>query len=106
MTRPAAGQSREEMEMKWIELIRSRSSEAALRAVMPALEAQIREIEASNPSAETFFLKHALYDGDLAVVVVWRNEAEPRKTRERLMVTEQLQRLGSVDHAVWIPAEH
>ncbi|MEM7584325.1 MAG: hypothetical protein AAF560_13130 [Acidobacteriota bacterium] len=90
--------------MKWIELIRTRSCEAILSAALPALEQQVRNIEASVPGAETFFLKHALYDGDLAVVVVWRNEVAPHKSREGLLVAEQLQRLGSVEHAVWIPA--
>ena len=91
--------------MKWIELVRVRSSGAALRAAMPALQAQIREIEGSVPGAETYLLQHALYDGDVAVVVVWRTNAEPRKSREGLMVAEQLKKLGPVDHAVWLPAK-
>jgi hypothetical protein len=91
--------------MKWIELIRVRSSETKLREAMPALQEQVREIDASVPDAETFFLQHALYDGDLAVVVVWRTSDSPQKTREGLLVAGQLQKLGSVDHAVWLPAE-
>lgn len=93
------------METKWIELIRTRSSGTVLQAAMPSLEQHVREIVTTARSAETFFLKHALYDGDLAVVVVWRNKIAPRKTREGLLVAEQLQRLGSIEHAVWIPAE-
>ena len=91
--------------MKWIELVRVRSSAAELESAMPAMQEQVHEIEASDCNAETFFLQHALYEGDLAVVVVWQNEDEPRKTREGLMVAEQLQRLGPVDHGVWIPAK-
>ena len=91
--------------MKWIELIRVRSSEGVLRAAMPELQGQVRAIEGSVSDAKTFFFQHALYDGDLAVVVVWRSKAKPRKTREGLMVAEQLRKLGSVDHAVWLPAE-
>lgn len=91
--------------MKWIELIRVRSSETRLEAAMPTLEEQVREIETSIGNVETFFLRHALYNGDLAVVVIWRNESEPRSTRAGLMVAEQLQKLGSVDHAVWIPTQ-
>lgn len=89
--------------MKWIELIRVRSSESALRAAMSALEEQVQGISLSVPEAETFFLQHALYEGDLAVVVVWQSDDPPRKSREGLLVAEQLQRLGSVDHAVWLP---
>ncbi|MEM9459779.1 MAG: hypothetical protein AAGF11_36720 [Myxococcota bacterium] len=91
--------------MKWIELIRVRSSGATLQEAMPALEARVRELDDSIPDAEAYFLQHALYDGDLAVVMVWRTSAEPRKTREGLLVAEHLRRLGSVDHAVWRPAE-
>jgi hypothetical protein len=91
-------------EFKWIEQIRVRSSLAALRAAMPSLRRQVEEIEASVPEAEPFFLQHALYDGDLAVVVIWRGVIAPEKTREGLMIAEHLQALGSVDHAVWIPA--
>ena len=92
-------------EAKWIEQIRVRSSEAALRAAMPSLQKQVDEIAESVPDAEPFFLQHALYAGDLAVVVVWRSAIAPEKTREGLLIAEQLQALGSVDHAVWVPAE-
>lgn len=90
---------------KWIELIRVRSSDAALSEAMPTLEANVREIESSLGDGETFFLKHALYDGDLAVVLVWMNGAPPKKSREGLILAEQLGQLGSVDHAVWIPTQ-
>ena len=90
---------------KWIELIRVRSSETRLRAALPTLETQVRDIEAAAEGAETHFLRHALYDGDLAVVVIWRNTREPRASREGLLVAESLKRLGSVDHAVWVPTE-
>ncbi|MEM9493529.1 MAG: hypothetical protein AAGC55_30550 [Myxococcota bacterium] len=89
--------------MKWIELIRVRSCEATLRAAMPALEEQVQGIAGATPNAETFFLQHALYDGDLAVVVVWRTDAKPAKSREGIMVANSLQRLGTIDHAVWLP---
>ena len=89
--------------MKWIELIRVRSSEPALRAAMPTLRSQVSEIESTITDAELFFMNHALYDGDLAVAVVWRSSAEPHKTREGLVIVSHLQRLGPIDHAVWIP---
>lgn len=92
-------------EKKWIELIRVRSSMSALSEAMPSLSSLVGEIEKSVTEAEIFFMQHALYDGDLAVVVVWRTDLKPLKTREGLMVAEHLQRLGTVDHAVWIPAK-
>ncbi len=76
--------------MKWIELIRIRSSASTLQAVLPSLQEQIKAIEASAPEAATFFLQHALYDGDLAVVVVWKNEAKQQKTTAGLMVVDQI----------------
>lgn len=91
--------------MKWIELIRVRSSASTLQTVLLSLQEQVKAIEESAPGAETFFLQHALYDGDLAVVVVWKNEDKQQKTSAGLMVAEQLQALGPVDHAVWVPAQ-
>lgn len=90
---------------KWIEWIRVRASCAALDSAMPSLEALFEEIEAATDGVETHFLRHALYDGDLAIVVVWHGRTEPGLTREGLLVAERLQRLGSVDHAVWVPAD-
>ena len=92
-------------EFKWIEQIRVRSSIKTLREAMPSLERQIKDIEASSDGAETFFMKHAQYDGDLTVVLVWMNNVVPQQTHEGLMVAEHLQELGPIDHAVWIPAE-
>ena len=89
--------------MKWMELIRVRSTPASLEQALPRVQEHLHQLERSEP-AETFFLRHALYDGDLAVVVVWRNDETPHKTRAGLMLAHNLVRLGSVDHAVWIPA--
>ena len=91
-------------EMKWIEQIHVRSSSAALQEAMPGVLEQLGRIEETAESAETFIMQHALYEGDLAVVVVWHDDIAPQKTREGLMVAMMLQRLGPVDHAVWVPA--
>ena len=90
--------------MKWVELIRVRSTEAVFRNALPALISQVEEIEKANGDTDTLFLQHALYEGDFAVVLVWCNGAPPQKTREGLMVADRLQDLGPVDHAVWLPA--
>ena len=90
---------------KWIEHIRVRSSSVKLQEAMPSLFKQIQEVKEQTGDAETFFMKHAIYDGDLSVVVVWHNNMEPKKTREGLMIAEKMQELGPIDHAVWIPAE-
>ena len=90
--------------MKWIEQIRVRSSSDALETSLPSLRITLDEIEAANQGAETFSMQHALYEGDLAVVIVW-STGTPRKTREALLIAQQLERVGSVDHAVWHPTK-
>ncbi len=89
--------------MKWIEMIRVRSSIEALEEIMPSLKSDIDLINASETHAEALILQHALYSGDLSLVVVWKNEQAPGKTRQGMMFTERLQQMGTVDHAVWIP---
>ncbi|MEL6180119.1 MAG: hypothetical protein AAFS10_14260 [Myxococcota bacterium] len=91
--------------MKWIELIRVRSSEEMLRTALPELEEQVEGIATATANAETFILQHALYEGDLAVAIVWRTDTKPAKSREGLLVAIGLQGLGAIDHAVWLPIE-
>lgn len=93
-------------QMKWIEQIRVRSSVSALQDAMPSLRIRVKEIETAAGEAEVFFMQHALYQGDLAIVLVWINEIDPRKTHEGMMVAERLLELGPIDHSVWIPAEN
>lgn len=88
---------------KWIEFIRVRSTAASLAAAMPTLRREVDAFSDATDGAEAFFLQHALYDGDLALAVVWRNEIEPRKTRDGLLLAGRLRELGPVEHAVWIP---
>ncbi len=90
---------------EWIEQIRVRSTAPALEAALPTLHQHVAEIDASLAATKSFVLQHALYEGDLAVVLVWPGDTAPVKSREGLMIAGQLQQLGSVDHAVWIPAE-
>ena len=90
---------------EWIEQLRVRSTAPALEAALPTLRQQVAEIADSQASTKAFVLQHALYEGDLTVVLVWPHQATPEKTREGLMIAERLRLLGSVDHAVWLPAE-
>jgi hypothetical protein len=87
--------------MKWIELIRVRSSAATLQSALAGLETLAAGI--AETTAEAMVLQHALYDGDLAFVIVWRTDARPVKSRTGLAVADTLRTLGSVDHAVWCP---
>jgi len=89
--------------MKWVELIRLRANATTLHAVLPGLEEQVAELHHAHADVEAMVLEHALYDGDLAVVIVWHNTASPKESRPGLLLADQLRTLGSVDHAVWTP---
>jgi len=90
--------------MKWVEMIRGRSSSGALAAALHPISAQAREITRVPDVVDAMVLTHALFDGDLAVVLLWDNERHPVKTREGLMIAENLEQYGLVDHAVWVVA--
>ena len=87
--------------IKWIEMIRVRSMRETLEEAMQSLEEQLLQISRTAGMVEAVLLKHALYDGDLAAILVWNPTREPGKTREGLLLAEQMQRLGTVDYAVW-----
>jgi len=91
--------------MKWIEHIRVRSSSIKLQKAISSLREQVNKIEEKTSCIEIFFMQHAIYTGDLSIVVVWKNDMKPEYSREGLMMAEQLQKLGPIDHAIWIPAE-
>lgn len=90
---------------KYIELVRVRSAPSVLTEAMPSLTRIVEAIKGAAAGPETFFMQHALFAGDVAVMLVWTRAAgEVRKSREGLLLAEEMQALGSVDHAVWIPA--
>ena len=88
---------------KWIELIRVRSSAGRVAEAIPELKELIKDIEESEVQAETSLMQHGLYEGDFAAVIVWGN-GTPQRTQSGLMLVERMQELGSIEHAVWIPA--
>ena len=91
--------------MKWIELVRVRSSTAALDTLLPVVDKQVDDISQTHDT-EAMVLRHATYHGDLAVVMVRTGGQEhPRKTRAGLMLAELLAGAGVVDHAVWLSAK-
>jgi len=91
--------------MRWIEMIRMRSSSGWPEQDWRSLAAQVREIAAETTGMrDVMVFKHALFDGDLAIVLVWDNDRQPVRTREGLLLADSLQRHGMVDHAVWMAA--
>ena len=91
--------------MKWIEMIRVRSSAAALEEVMPSLVTEIDQINVLAEQVEAFIMQHALYNGDLSIVIVWKDGQPPEKSPQGLMFADRLQQVGTVDHAVWLPVK-
>ena len=87
--------------MKWMEMVRLRSAPGGQEDITAAIADQLAEIEAGCSDVEVMLLQHALFDGDLAAMLVWHNEREPVRSREGLLLAQNLQRHGSVDHAVW-----
>lgn len=90
--------------MKWVEMIRLRSTSSGLLAGLPTILEQVKQINDVSGAKDAMVLKHALYDGDLAVVLVWENGRDPVRTREGLLLAEGLGRYGMVDHGVWCAA--
>ena len=94
----------QEINMKWLEIVRMRSSEAGITAAWSSLEDAVRKVKKEEGLDEAFILQHAMYNGDLAIVLIWDNERCPVKTQEGILLAEQSKRHGSVEHAIWIPA--
>ena len=88
---------------KWIEFIRVRSTAIMLNSNINSIKKMVEEIESKTHEASPLIMQHALYDGDLAIVIIWNNSMKPEKSREGLMLVNAMEKLGAVDHAVWIP---
>ncbi len=87
--------------MKWMEIVRLRSSQGVQEEIITAIADQLFEIEEGCRDVEVMLLQHALFDGDLSAVLAWDNEREPVRTREGLLLAQTLERHGAIDHAVW-----
>lgn len=86
--------------MQWIEFVHVRASAAGMEWDLSSLNAQLALCR-SEQLAEVSVVKHALYPGDLAVILTWQNDRHPVKTREGMAIAEYLNRFGAVEHGVW-----
>jgi len=89
--------------MARVELIRVRASSARLLEVADELREMVSLLGDTLEHAQVSLLGHALFDGDLAVVIKWSERVDRVKSREGTMVAAHLSRFGEVDHSVWIP---
>ena len=88
--------------MKWIEMIRVRSASDALPLAMPEITSHADKIGRGPGIIEVMVLQHALFDGDIAVVILWDDDRQPKRTTEGLLLAGHLQNFGLVDHGVWV----
>lgn len=84
--------------MKWVEMIRVRSSPGRLDEALPGLVQLLSEL-----ACESQLLRHGLYEGDLAALLIWP-DGTPARSREGTLLAQRLGQHGAIDHAVWIPA--
>ena len=83
--------------MKWVEMIRVRSSPGRLDDVLADLEALLAALP-----CETQLLRHGVYDGDIAALLVWQ-DGPATPSHHGALIAERLRAHGSTDHAIWIP---
>ncbi len=87
--------------MKWIEKIRLLTSNGGRKIAIEVAVQRLIDIEGHSKNVEIYLLQNALYEGDLSVLLVWENERDPVKSREGLLLAENLQAYGPVNHTVW-----
>lgn len=87
--------------MKWMEMVRVRSSAAGVKEIKEHLAGQRDTFRADKGLEAAVVLDHAQIEGDLGVVMVWNNDLRPEKTREGLLLARYFAQFGPVDHAVW-----
>ena len=90
--------------MRWIEMIHVRSSSDVLAKALPSIVSETEALRDLPSLSDVVVLRHALFQGDLAVVLVWDNERLPVQTREGLLLADHLKLYGLTDHAVWMAA--
>jgi len=87
--------------VEWIEIIRLRSIPKDVQMLRDSIREQLENMPKSAGLERVRVMLNAEYETDFAVVLVWKNDREPVKTREGLLLADCMQRYGSVDHAVW-----
>jgi hypothetical protein len=88
--------------MKWIEMIRIRSSLMAIEIFKKVLLERMKQLDELEDLESAYLLEHTEYDGDMAVVMQWKESRPPARSREGLLLTSVLEKYGSVDHSIWV----
>jgi hypothetical protein len=87
--------------MRWIELIKIRTSGSAVSDLLAQLPQQLREFERQPTIEEAGLLHHASVEGDLAAYLIINRPGPSRDTREGLSIAEFARDFGFVDYQRW-----
>lgn len=90
--------------MKWSEMIRVRTSSEGIADLYSNLPKVISSLREKPEIKEVFLLIHALYVGDLAIILVWKDLGKPGKSPEGILLANNFEEYGTVEHAVWLIA--
>ena len=90
--------------MKWAEMIRVRSSAEGVTDLYNGLSQVISRLRKKSGIQDAILLIHALYVGDLAIILLWKNDSKPVKSPEGVSLANSFKEYGTVEHAVWIVA--
>lgn len=93
--------------MAWFEFIRLSTTAERARELSPVLAGTARELRQTSGVSECFLLRHASYEGHLALALVHRDAGRAEQTMAALAVADHLRNFGMVDHQVWslVPTE-
>ncbi len=87
--------------MKWIEIVQVRTG---IEDGGPGLQVLRRHAQGLRGTVGLLLItvvKHTLYQGDIAAVLVWENERAADKTREGYALADAMAHYGLTQHAVW-----
>lgn len=87
--------------MAWFEFIRLSTTAERARELSPVLAGTARELRQASGVSECFLLRHASYEGHLALALVHRDSGRAEQTMAALAVADHLRNFGMVDHQVW-----
>jgi len=88
--------------MKWAEMIRVRSSADGIADLYSGLPQVMSAIRKKRDIKEALLLIHALYVGDLAVILIWQGSGTPGRSNEGICLANNFEEYGTVEHAVWL----
>lgn len=88
--------------MKWMEMMRVRSTAAGVEEMMGYLSPRLASLQENGKGLNgVYVLVHGQYEGDLAVIMVWDNDCPPAKSREGILLAEYFTKHGPVGHGIW-----